>query len=216
MFVSRHPEAAALERPSRVAGEAEMATSITLEALGLNQDEIADRVIDSAVRQLLARTVADEDGDEIEIASSFRKTITGMVTARVDEKVREIGNAHVVPNVAAMIENLVLTKTNNWGEKAAEGSVTFIEYITAQAGAYMGEMVDHNGKTKAQDAYNWRANTTRIAYLIDQHLQYSIKTAMENALKEANTAMAKGLHEACRVAINNVAANFAVVAKTGR
>lgn len=191
-------------------------TAITLESLGLKSEDVADRIVETAVHQLLSQTVADEDGDEFEWASQFREKITAMVTARVDEKVREIGEKHVVPHVGDMIENLVLTKTNQWGEKVKGGEVTFIEYLTAQAGAYMSEQVDYNGKTKAQDAYNWRANSTRIAYLIESHLQYQIKTAMEQALADANTAMAKGLHEACRVAINDVATKFKVVATGAR
>ena len=72
----------------------------------------------------------------------------------------------------------------------------------------MQEPVNHNGKTKAEDNYNWCKNTTRICYLVDSHLQYSISVAMDAALKEANSSIAEGLKEAVSIQIDQVRAKL--------
>mgnify|MGYP001609874141 FL=1 len=82
----------------------------------------------------------------------------------------------------------------------------------ARAEAYLKEELDHNGKTKAED-YNWKKSGTRIAYLVHEHLQYSIQTAMKEALTTANSAIVGGIEQAVKIKLAEVAASMKVELK---
>ena len=45
----------------------------------------------------------------------------------------------------------------------------------------MQEEVDYNGKPKGTDSFSWRPRSTRVAYMVDEHLHYSIERAMKDA-----------------------------------
>lgn len=183
-----------------------------LASLGITPADLQERIIERAVEALLSEQHFDEDGEAFHKRSDLSNRVTEMVTKRINDRIDALAAEHLLPKLTAHIDTLVLQETSKWGEKKGE-PMTVVEYLVARCNAYMSEQVDHNGKSqKDGDSYNWRANTTRIAFAIDQHLQYNIKTAMEKSLADANTAMAKGLHEACRVAINQVAEKFKVVA----
>jgi hypothetical protein len=106
-----------------------------------------------------------------------------------------------------MVEGIVLQRTNEWGEKTGK-SVTFTEYLVERAEAYMTEKVDYQGRSKAEvrDSYGWKPNQTRIVSLIDQHLQYGIATATEQALKSANERIAEGIKDAVAMKLQEVLA----------
>lgn len=178
--------------------------------LGLSPEELQDRIIERAVSALLETTEYDEDGDTFSDHSPLAKRLQKSVKETIDAKIAEIAEKHILPNVSSYIENVQLQKTNQWGE--AQGKpVTFIEYLAQRAEAYMVEEVSHDGKTKGESGYGgFRAYGTRIAYMIDRHLQYSIHFAMESALKNANATMANGLAKACEVAIRKAADEFGI------
>lgn len=183
--------------------------------LGLTPEELQDRIIERAVSTLLETTQYDEDGDSFTDHSPLAQRLQKLVKETIDAKIAEIAEKHILPNVSSYIENVKLQQTNKWGEKQGE-PVTFIEYLTQRAEAYMVEEVSHDGKTKGESGYGgFRAYGTRIAYMIDRHLQYSIHSAIESALKDANTTMAQGLTKACQIAISEAAQKFAIVAKKG-
>lgn len=181
--------------------------------LGLSPEELQDRIIERAVSALLETTEYYEDGDTFTDHSPLAQRLQKSVKETIDAKIAEIAEKHVLPNVSTYIENVQLQKTNEWGEKQGK-PVTFIEYLVQRANAYMVEEVGHDGKTKSESGYSgYRAYGTRIAYMIDRHLQYSIHSAIETALKNANSTMAEGLTKACQIAINEAAQKFAIVAK---
>jgi len=182
--------------------------------LGLSPEELQDRIIERAVSALLETTEYDEDGDTFSDHSPLAKRLQKSVKETIDAKIAEIAEKHILPNVGSYIENVQLQATNNWGEKAGK-PVSFIEYLVQRAEAYMVEEVSHDGKTKGESGYGgFRAYGTRIAYMIDRHLQYSIHSAMEKSLKDANATMAQGLTKACQLAISEAAQKFALVAKS--
>ena len=180
-----------------------MTTQVDLELLGMTQEELQDRVIDKLVRDLLVEKYVDEDGNDSENDSEFLVSLKELVKKAIGKKVAEIAEAHILPKVGNYIENLTLQKTTQWGEKKGK-PFTFNEYLIDAAENYMKEPVSHNGKTKAEDSYNWRANTTRIVYLIERHLQYSISTAMDQAMKDANSHIVAGIEKAIRMALKEV------------
>jgi len=186
----------------------------TLNALGLDAKQIENMIVERAVEALLSENGIDEWGDESERPSDLSSRVSKMVKERIDAKVNELADKHLMPKIDAHIDNLILQETTTWGEKRGK-PMTVIEYLVARADAYMTEPVDYNGQPKGGDSYNWKQHSTRIVHAVNKHLQYEIDSAMKEALKTANTTMARGLHEACRVAINDVAAKFAIITKAG-
>lgn len=186
-----------------------------IEALGLSKEEMADRVVDQAVERILRTTHMDEDGNEDTQSSDLARRMNELVKARIDSKVAELAAVHVLPNVAQFIENLTLQQTTKWGEKTGK-AMTFVEYLVARAEVYMQEKVDHRGKSNAEDGsgYNWSGNQTRITYLIHEHLQYSITTAMTSALKTAQESIAVGIAETVKQTLAKITTTIGVTVKS--
>lgn len=176
-----------------------------IEDLGLSQERLRELIVNQAVDDLLSSKTWDEDGNEHDTSSHLARQIDSMVKERIDEKIAELGDKYVLPKVGEAIESIVLQETTQWGEKKGE-PVSFIEYLLKRADHYMQEPVNHNGKTKKEDSYSWRSNTTttRIAYMIDKHLQYSISTAMEKAMKSANESIVGGLEKAIKIQLSQI------------
>lgn len=185
-----------------------------LKSLGFTQEELQERVVERIVESVMTDRVYNPDDDcEYDRHSKFREDLKKRVKERIDQKVDELAQQFVLPNVSEYIETLTLQKTNQWGEKKGQ-PITFVEYLVQRAEAYMQEEVSFDGKTKAQDNYNWRGAQTRITYLVNSHLQYSIETAMKEALQIATSSIAKGLHETTRIKLNEIAAGMKVAVST--
>ena len=175
-----------------------------LEQLGISTEELKDRVVDQLVEKLSTYETYDEDGNEHQVASSFRRQLDKEIERRIHEKVEQIGAEHVLPKLTDMLENFCLQKTNEWGEKKGE-ALSFTEYLVKAAHEYMTEQVDFAGKSKSEDRFgSWRGNTTRVAYMIDRHLQYSIEVAMQQALKHANESIVEGINKAVQIRLKEI------------
>lgn len=177
--------------------------AITLESLGFTKEDLQERVIDRLCGQILSGKSFDEDGNEEYTDSQFKKQLEERLRKHVTETINTLAEKHVLPNVSQYIEALVLQTTNKWGEKQG-ASVTFIEYLVQRAEAYIQEDVDYQGKGKGADSYNWSKNTTRIAFMINQHLQYNIATAMKQALDTANQSIVGGIEKAVRIQLEQI------------
>jgi len=178
--------------------------------LGFTKEELRDRVVDRLCAQLMESSACDEDGEPITRASTFAREIQTHVKKRVDASIAALAEAHVLPNVSQYVENLVLTETNGWGEKRGK-SVTFIEYLVERAEHYLLEKVDSEGRNedeRRRGGYSGRGEQTRITQLVDNHLRWSIKTAMEDALKIANGAIATGIAETVKLKLAEVVAGL--------
>jgi hypothetical protein len=191
--------------------------TITAESLGLTREEILERVVQQIVTTLLEQSELDEDGVAVPTRSRFATVLRRKVLERADAAVADIAGRHVLPNVASYVETLCLQETNKWGEKTGK-SMTFIEYLVERADRYLREEVDYEGKAKDDDRYhsNWRKAGTRISYLVDKHLQYSIETAMKQALATANAAIVGGITDAVKIKLAEVLASLKVETKVGR
>jgi hypothetical protein len=177
--------------------------AVTLESLGFTKEDLQERLIERLAEQILAGKSFDEDGEEYYDDSQFKKQLEEHLRKHVTTTIEAIGEKHVLPNVTSYIENLVLQTTNKWGEKTGS-PVTFIEYLVQRAEAYIQEEVNHDGKSKEQDSYNFRKYGTRIAYMIEKHLHYHINSAMEQALKTANSAIAGGIEKAVKIQLEKI------------
>lgn len=184
-----------------------------LSELGFTREELQDRVIEGIVERLMSRRHSDEDGDSFFGTSEFADRLEKRIQKGIDDAVGAVAEKHVLPNVHAYIESLTLQTTNKWGE--AQGKrVTFIEYLTERAEAYMKEDVNFEGKAKNEaNGYGWSKSQTRIAHMIDAHLHYSIKSAMEGALKAANSAIAEGIEKTVKIKLDEVVKGISATVK---
>lgn len=169
--------------------------------LDMTQEELREEVLKRAAEKLLAEVMGVDIDDIVErlqtrIETEVKSAVSTAVTGAADRAIAK----HVDPYFQQKIEDFVFQQTNAWGEKTGEPK-TFREMLLARAEAYITEPVSYDGKTKSQDSYNWKANTTRVAYMVDKHLQYHIESAMKTALAEANNNIAKGLADAVKISI---------------
>lgn len=189
-------------------------TAISFEALGISKEELTEKLLDRLAEDFATEIVWDEDGDPVRQRSSMARKLRDQIATQIDASVKALGEQHVIPRVSEMIEGLVLQKTNEWGERAGN-PVTFIEYLTQRAEAFLSEPVDFRGEPKtSSNSYDWRKATTRIAFMIDRHLHISIETAMKRALADANASIAAGLNEAVKVSLANATAKLKVAVTT--
>lgn len=188
--------------------------SIDLKSLGFTQEELQERVVERIVESVMTDRVYGEDGDEYDRHSKFREDLKKRVKVRIDEKIDELAQKFVLPNVSEYIENLTLQETNQWGEKKGQ-PVTFVEYLVQRAQAYMQEKVDMNGKSKGESTSSyWNGTQSRITHLIHQHLHFQIESAMQDAMKVATGEIARGIHETARHKLNEIAASLKVAVTT--
>lgn len=190
--------------------------AVTIDDLGITQEELVNRVVERIADRFLLVTVAGEEGEEWDDDSSFAKNVKREVQARVDQAVTALGDKHILPNVTDYIENLTLQETTKWGEKRGQ-PLTFTEYLVLRAEHYMQEQVNYDGKGKSEgDSYSWKGTQTRLAHMIHAHLHYSIETAMKSALSSANSQIVNGLQETCKTKLQEIAAKLNVKAELGR
>lgn len=190
--------------------------TIDLQTLGFSQEELQERVVERICDQLLTSMDYNPDSDEEQpVASRFQNAVKDLIKKRIDTTIEALAERYVLPNVAQYIEDLTIQQTNEWGEKRGT-PMTFIEYLVQRAQAYMREEVNHDGKAKGEaDSYGWSGSKqTRITYLIHKHLQYSIETAMKDALQVATGEVARGIHETARHKLNEIAAALKVSVET--
>lgn len=188
--------------------------SLDLESIGFTKEELQERVIDRLCETFLSTRTIDQFENEVEIPSRMREQIEKRIQSTITERINAIAEAHILPNVSRYIEELVIQETNQYGEKRG-APVTFIEYLVGRAKDYMQEKVDHDGKAKDEsNGYGWNGKQTRITHLIHAHLQYSISTAMQDSMKVATGEIAKGIHETCRLKLNEIAAGMKVAVTT--
>lgn len=185
--------------------------AIDLSELGLTKEELQERVVNRIAELLLQEESLDEYGNPSIGSSSFGREIQKLVKDQLTASITALAEKHILPNVSQFVENLTLQETNKWGEKTGK-SMTFVEYLTARAEAYLREEVNYEGKSKeeARDAYSWSKSQTRVAHLVNRHLHYTIEQAMKNAVKTANDVIAIGLEETVKIKLQEIAKSLKV------
>lgn len=179
-------------------------TEISLTALGLTEEALADRLVEKLAKHLLDSLQYDEDDGQWYGESKFAQRLSTQLAGRLNKIVDDLAEKHITPRVVEMVETLNLQETNKWGEKIGK-PVTFIEYLVQRADHWMREEVNYDGKTKGQDSYSWKKSGTRVEYMIDKHLQYEISRAMTEALSNANKSITEGLKEAVNTKLGEIA-----------
>ena len=192
---------------------AQPATDI-LSSLGIGKEEVFNRVVEQVVDRVMHSYPVDDEGNEYKRSSRFYDELAKYAKQAIDKKVEQLGDEHVLPRIGAMIDALVLQETNKWGEKQGT-PVTFIEYLVKRAEAFLTEEVNSDGKTQKQvDHYNWRAASSRVAFLVHQHLHHSIEQAMKAAVQNANDAIKDGLEKTVKLKLAEIAQSLKVNVQT--
>ena len=188
----------------------------TLEALGITREELAERIIESAVDQLLSSTGFNpETEEETRYESRFKREVEARVQQAVDAKIAALAEVHVLPRVGEMIEAADMRKTNRYGEPVSQ-SMTFKEYIAHRADVYMTEDVDFHGNSKADleakgdSTYNWRSCGPRLTVLMRSYIRDSLEKQATAAVADVNKVIAKNIERAARDAITSAASNLKV------
>lgn len=177
----------------------------TLESLGLNVEELGNRIVDQAVFSILnASGFNPETEEEVRYESKFKREIEARIQRAVDDKIAALAEVHLLPRVGEMIETANLRPTNNYGEPKGE-PMTFIEYIASRADAYMSEDVDLNGKNKSEGDYNWRSAGPRLTVLMRSYIRHTLEEHAKKAVADVNTAVAKNIEKAAKDAITAAA-----------
>ena len=177
---------------------------IDLEALGMTQEDLQQKVVAHLAHDIMTTTCMDDEGQQYDRNSEFGKKLHEAVRETIDKRVNQIAEDHVAPRIAEMIDEMVLTKTNEWGEKKDE-PLTFTEYLVSRAEQYMTEEVDYEGKTRRQvHGYSWKADQTRLAHMINKHLHYAIESAAKEIVKGANEVLVKGLAETVKLKLEEI------------
>lgn len=179
-----------------------------LKQLGITVESLQERIIERISDQILNSTWVDEDGDETKRPSQLHAKLIELVKKRIDAAINRIAEIHVLPRVTDYVENIVITETNGWGEKNGK-TFTFIEYLVSRAEHYLTEKVNYEGKGKyeAKD-YSWSGSQTRITHLVNNHLHYSIETAMKEALKIATSAISTGIQETVKIKLGEISSTL--------
>lgn len=188
---------------------------ITLEALGLSKEQIQERVINLTVERLLYSTGYDEECDETDEPTKFQKQLKDRVVQRIDQAIDNIAAKHVLPNIETLIEDFVLQETNSWGERKGK-PVTFTEYLVQRADAYMREPVNYNGQDREQYGRNrsgWSSSSERLAYMINDKLQYEISNALKNSLKTVQESIGDSVAQSVKMRLKDITTNIQVAVK---
>lgn len=175
-------------------------SAITLESLGLSQEEITRRVVNNITEHALRRVVQGEDDDDYtHKPTEFAKAVDEQVKVAIDRAITNIAGRHVLPEIERFIENFWITETNQWGEKKGR-TFTFVEYLFDRTQAYMTEMVDTNGKGQTEvseyQRREWRGVQPRMLHYMNKQLMDGMVKALGTVVTEARGTLCDSLTEA--------------------
>jgi hypothetical protein len=183
-------------------------STITLSDLGISQEEITQRVVETISDQLLHK-------DDV-YTSEIEEGVRNIVAAKIDAAVEDLGNRLIGPMVGEIITGFSVRQTNSYGEDKAP-PLTFTEYLLKQADAYFGEQVDSYGRNYEEcrrHGHSWNGTKgTRATYLIHEHLDSAITTLMGQILKSANEHLVGGIEETVKAKLGEIAASLKVTVK---
>lgn len=186
------------------------AETFTLEQLGLEPEDLQQRLVVTIASSLMERTAHDEDGViSRTVPTRFANELRDKLHTAIDEQVAAIAEEHIIPRVGELIENATLQGTTEWGEKTGE-PLTFTQYLVQRAEAYLTEPVDYDGKSVERSRYSGSKQQTRVTYLVDKHLHNAIGSAMKDAVKNANQVLGDALAETAKIKLSEIAEQLQV------
>ena len=179
-------------------------SEISLEHLGFTKEELQDRIIDRICEKMLTTITTDDEETEFTTSTPFKAKLQTAIQKQIDDSINRLAEKYVLPNVAAYIENLSLQETTRWGESKGQ-KITFIEYLVQRAEVYMQEQVNYEGKNQKEcGGYSFNGTQTRLAHMMHKHLHYSIETALQAAVKDANSKIVEGIQETAKIKLGEI------------
>lgn len=185
-----------------------------LKAIGIEPATIRDQVIESIVQRAMGRYHdKDEDGwdtgyvNETELAKHVHAHVDKVAAARFAEMIG--------PVAESVISNATFPETNRYGEPKGQ-TLTLKEKLEERARAYLSEDVDDKGRAGWEGgdfSYGRTKGHSRIVFLIREHFRYTMQTAVEAMMKEANRQIAGGIEKAVKDSLDAILANLKIDTK---
>lgn len=183
---------------------------ITLDSLGISNEELLERVVDKIVDNVMHTGSSDDEGSWYGRESELSKRLKQILTERIDVAIRAALETHVLPKAEQMISAMVIQQTNSYGEPKGE-PVTLTEHAVKKADEYLMMQVDYEGRdTKKPGEYGYDPKQTRLCHLVDKHIHKDIAEAVTASMKECTGVVARALHETMRIKLNEAAAALKV------
>lgn len=188
---------------------------IDLKDLGITQEELTNRVIETAAHSLFRYTCVNEDGDPTDVPSDFRKAMQKYVTEAIDVRIKKIADDHVLPKIAEYFDGLILKETNEWGEPKGK-PITPTEYFVKAVQNYLTEQVNWSGKSRTEDSYSWTAAQTRLAHMVHGHIHYHVEQAVKAAFGGGTKALQEAIEATARIKCKDFAESIKVAVQTAK
>lgn len=184
-----------------------------LQALGIDPSTIRDQVVDAIVTRAMGGYVTGgEYGDDEGYVHPTQ--LAKHIHRHVDKVAADRFAAMIGPVTAEVIENATFPETNRYGEPKGP-TLTLREKLDERARLYLAEEVDSHGRAKWEGgdlSYN-RPNMPRIVHLIREHFKYTMQTAIEQLMKEANQQIAGGIETAVKNTLAEILTNLKIDTK---
>jgi hypothetical protein len=126
-------------------------------------------------------------------------SIGNRVVDLFESTVEERCESAIKPIMEQGIQEFVLQRTNEFGEKKGE-PITFAEYLTSLANAWLNEQVDYQGKTQT-GSYPNRSEQTRLTYLLKEHMRWEIEKHMKDACEMVINQIAPAIATTCELKV---------------
>ncbi len=188
----------------------------TLESIGLNKEVLQSKVIEAACKKLLVDTEwEDEDCSSYPIDSEFKKKIENKIKIQFDDTITAIAEKHVYPKINELIEQCVIQRTNEYGEKKGQPT-TLVEFLCEVAKEKLMEPIDSYGRTeqecRLQDR-SWYRNDAkpRIVKMIGEYLHKAIQEAISDNFKLLGSTVAQAVEKVARDQLKDLSEKFKLV-----
>ena len=161
-----------------------MAESIALKTLGLDKQELQDRLIDALCERVMT-------------GERLPTKLRGAIWKAIDEKIDALMDSHVAPAIEEMLAGLLVQETNTFGEPIGTGN-TLREHITARAEKWLKTPVDRYG---SQRDYAGDGTKPRGVFLVDN----AIAQHLAGVVAELGTAIAASATTSIEAAVKSLA-----------
>lgn len=179
-----------------------------LATLGITREDVLNCTVKELVKQILGNDHDQDDEDfsysglETRVNRETQKFIEAKLTDQVSAKCSEV----FTPLIESNLADFTLQQTNTWGEKVGR-TLTLTEFVVMRVDAFMKEEVDSNGRTAEEcrarhDSFYKKG--TRVSQAIDRYFEISMKTAMDQVLKDGASILTEGIKKAAEGALGDI------------
>lgn len=182
---------------------------ISIEDLGITQEELQARVVDQLCHEITGR-YDDESEYSYFSENSIKAKMREYLKEIVDKKIREVVDEKVLANFEKYLQELIIKPASRWGEK--EGSPVSIEdYIEKTISLTLAEEVDDQGRERDSSSYSYYSSTRpRLKYLIERKISAEIKASFDSVLVDVKASLQSHIEEMVKSKLNKTDISFDV------